>query len=94
MKFASFCGIIRPMKKKQYIFIKDENGKRHRCRFIEGDHVSREELISHLDQKRISDLKFQMENIRLDDQLDDMQKSVQRSTINWRLRQLQREMDR
>ena len=82
------------MKKRKYIFIKDENEKRHRCQFIEGDSVSREELIQRLNRQRISDLKFQMEKIRVNDQLDEMQRSVQRSAIGWRLRQLQREIDR
>ena len=80
------------MKKKEYIFVKDENGKRRKLRFIEGDNVSREELMEHLKQQRVNDLKFRMEKIRIDDSLDEMQKSVQRSTIEWRLRQLQREM--
>ena len=82
------------MKKRKYIFIKDENEKRHRCQFIEGDDVSREEIIRQLDQQRINNLKFQMEKIRVNDQLDEMQRSVQRSAIGWRLRQLQREIDR
>lgn len=82
------------MKTRKYIFIKDEKGKRHRRRYIEGDPVSREELIQQLDRQRINDLKFEMEKIRTNDSLDEMQKSVRRSTIEWRLRQLQREIDR
>lgn len=82
------------MKERKYIFIKDEQGKRRRFRFIEGDKVSREEIMEQLNRQRASDLRFQMEKIRTDDQLDEMQKSSRRSEIMWRLRQLEREMDR
>lgn len=80
------------MKKRQYIFIKDENGKRRRFRYIEGDEVSAEELIQQLNRQRISHLKFQMEKIRTDDTLDEMQKSCRRSEIVWRLKQFKMEM--
>ncbi len=82
------------MKERKYIFIKDENGKRRRFRFIEGDKISSEELIRRLDQQRVSDLKFEMEKIRTNDQLDEMQKAVQRSMIEWRLKQLERGLSR
>ena len=82
------------MKERKYIFIKDENGKRHRYRFIEGDQISQEDLLRDLNQQRIQHLRFQMEHVRTDDTLDEVQKSSRRSMIMWRLKQLQREMDR
>ena len=94
LKSECFCGIIYPMKERKYIFIKDENGKRRRFRFIEGDKISTEELIRRLDQQRVSDLKFEMEKIRINDQLDETQKAVQRSMIEWRLKQLERGLSR
>ena len=80
--------------KKKYIFIKDENGKRRRYQHIEGDDISCEEFFKRLNQQKISSLKFQMEKIRTDNRLDEMQKSSRQSEVLWRLRQLEREMDR
>lgn len=67
------------MKKKKRIVIK-------------GDKISPEELIERLNKERISYLKFRMEEIRVSDSLDEMQKSSQKSEIMWRLRQLERGM--
>ena len=65
------------MKKKKRIVIK-------------GDKISREELIERLNKERISCLKFRMEEIRVNDSLDEMQKSNRTSEIKWRLEQLER----
>lgn len=59
---------------------------------IKGDKISREELIERLNRKRISYLKFRMEEIRVNDSLNEMQKSSQKSEIMWHLRQLERGM--
>ena len=66
--------------------------KRRKRIVIKGDKISREELIERLNRERISYLKFRMEEIRVNDSLDEMQKSSQKSEIMWRLRQLERGM--
>lgn len=66
--------------------------KKRKIIVIKGDKISREELIEKLNKERISYLKFQMEKIRVNNSLDEMQKSSQKSEIMWRLRQLERGM--
>ena len=82
------------MKKRKYIFYKDAKGKRHRCRLIEGDEIPREEFLRDFNQSRLNNLRFEMEEIRTDDQLDEMQKASRRSAVMWKIEQLRREMDR
>lgn len=69
------------MEKKKYLFVKDKNGKHRRLQIIEGDDVSREEILRQLNRDRVSHLEFQMERIRTDDTIDEMQKSSRRSEL-------------
>ena len=64
--------------------------KKRKRIIIEGDKISREELIERLNRERISYLRYRMECIRTDESLDALQKSNRTSEIRWRLEQLQR----
>ncbi len=59
---------------------------------IKGDKISQQELIEKLNKKRISYMKLRMEEIRVNDSMDEMQKASKRSEIMCCLRQLERGM--
>ncbi len=62
--------------------------------YIKGDDISTEELTRRLNRERRSFLEFEKEKIRVNDQLDKLQKSSRMSHIDWRLEELKREMGR
>ena len=62
--------------------------------YIKGDDISTKELTRQLNREHKTFLEFEKEKIRINDKLDNLQKSSRTSEINWRLEKLRRENER
>ncbi len=66
--------------------------KERNITYIEGDNISTKELERRLNQIRLNHIRFELEKIRIDDKMDEVQKAAQSSIWRWQLMQLKREM--